>query len=83
MLKLMPAQVDELTFIEIDDMKRGIKKEEMRERWEKAYWVAAIIQPHVKEPINAEVLMRPFLPEKTEQDMIEEKEQLKQIFNLE
>ena len=82
MLQLTPAQVDELTFIDIDDMKQGFEKEEMRKRWEKAYWVAAIIQPHIKETITAEQLMRPFLPEKTEQDMLEEKEQLKQIFNL-
>lgn len=82
MLKLMPAQVDELTFIDIDDIKRGLEAEEMRERWEAAYWAAVMIQPHIKETITAEQLMRPFLPGKTEQDMIAEKEQLKQIFNL-
>ena len=82
MLKLLPAQVDELTLIDIADMKHGVEEEEMRKRWETAYWAAAMIQPHVKETITAELLMKPFLPEKTEQDMLMEKEQLKQIFNL-
>lgn len=83
MLKLVPAQVDELTFLDIDEMKRGFEQEEMRKRWETAYWVASIIQPHVKESITAEILMRPFLPQKTEQDMVAEKEYLKKLFNLE
>ncbi len=82
-LHLLPEQVDALTFLDIDEMKRGVEKEEMRKRWEKAYWVSAMIQPHIKETITAEQLMLPFLPEKTEQDMLEEKEQLKQIFDLE
>ena len=83
MLKLLPAQVDELTLIDIADMKQGAEQEEMRKRWETAYWAATMIQPHVKETITAELLMKPFLPEKTGQDMLAEKEQLKQIFNLE
>lgn len=82
MLKLMPAQVEELTFIDIDEMKRGVEEEEMRKRWETAYWVASMVQPHVKEAVTAEQLMRPFLPEKTEQDVLSEKEHLKQVFNL-
>lgn len=83
MLKLMPAQVDELTFIDIDEMKRGVEKEEMRKRWETAYWVASMTQPHVKGTVTAEQLMRPFLPEKTAEDMLSEKEDIKRIFNLE
>lgn len=75
-------QIEALTFIDIEEMKRGIEEEEMRKRWETAYWVSTMIQPHIKETITAEMLMRPFLPEKTEQDMMAEKEHLKQIFNL-
>ena len=80
--RLLIEITDELTFIDIDDIKRGLEAEEMRKRWEAAYWAAVMIQPHIKETITAEQLMRPFLPGKTEQDMIAEKEQLKQIFNL-
>lgn len=83
MLKLLPEQVDELTFIDIDEMKRGVEEEMMRRRWETAYWVSIIIQPHVKESITADLLMRPFLPEKTGHEMLAEKEHLKKIFNLE
>ncbi len=81
-LHLLPEQVDALTFLDIDEMKRGVEKEEMRKRWETAYWVANLIQPHVKDTITAEMLMKPFLPEKTETEMLDEKEQLKQIFKL-
>ena len=81
-LHLLPDQVNALTFIDIDDMKRGLEAEEMRKRWEIAHWVALMIQPHVKEEISAEMLMKPFLPEKTEQEMLAEKEHLKQVFNL-
>ena len=81
-LCLLPDQVNALTFIDIDDMKRGVEAEEMRKRWETAYWVASMIQPHIKEEISAEMLMKPFLPEKTEEEMLAEKEHLKQIFNL-
>ena len=81
-LRLLPDQVNALTFIDIDDMKRGVEAVEMRKRWETAHWVASMIQPHVKGEISAELLMKPFLPEKTEKEMLAEKEHLKQIFNL-
>ncbi len=81
-LHLLPDQVDALTFLDIDDMKRGVEKEEMRKRWETAYWVANLMSPHIKGGITPEKLMEPFLPEKTETEMLDEKEQLKQLFKL-
>ena len=81
-LRLLPDQVNELTFIDIDDMKRGVETVEMRKRWETAYWVASMIQPHVKGEISAEMLMKPFLPEKTEKEMLAEREHIKKVFNL-
>lgn len=82
MLHLLPSQVDELTFIDIDDMKRGCEEEERRKRWETAYWVSNIISTQVKGGITPEKLMEPFLPQKSAEDIRSEKDDIKRLFNL-
>ena len=81
-LRLMPEQVDNLTFLEIYEIKHGIEEEEMRQRWETAYWTSIIVQPHIKSDITVEMLMKPFLPEKTAQEIIDDKNDIKKIFGL-
>lgn len=45
------------------------------ERWETAYWVANIISPHLKHPVRAETLMRPFLKPTTKADRARDAEE--------
>lgn len=43
------------------DMVEAYNEMKTVERWEYAYWVANIISPHMRRPVKAQTLMRPFL----------------------
>ena len=81
-LSLLPDQVANMTFLEIDIMNKGFEDARAERRSERAYWISVMLGPHVKTQVNPSDLMRPFMPEKTESEMRKEKEGILKEFGL-
>lgn len=61
-LNLKPAELDDLTILEFEDMFDAFQEARLSRLWESAYWTANIMSMHSRKPIKAESLMQPFLP---------------------
>ena len=81
-LKLLPEQVANMTFLEIEMMNKGFEEARTEKRWEHAYWASVLVNPHLKNAVDPSNLMKAFLPEKTIEEMKNEKEHIIDIFNL-
>lgn len=73
---LKPEEFYRLTPGELDKMVKAYSKNRMNKLWERAYFVAEIINNcrNVKETTKLEKLMKPFLPEKTAEEIKAERE---------
>ena len=73
-LHLKPWEFDKLSIFVFFDMITAWQEAKTAERWERAYWVANIMSPHLKKPVKPATLMKPFEKKKTKQEIIEERE---------
>lgn len=64
-MRLKPDELYSLTPMELDKMLSAHEKAELARRWETAYWVANMLNIHLKKKVRTERLMQPFLPKKT------------------
>lgn len=73
-LRLRPWEFEKLSLMDFHDMLNAADEAKISERWEKSYWVATIISPHLKHGAKAEDIMKPFLKQKTKEEKIKETE---------
>lgn len=79
-LKLKPWELDKLTLFEFFDMANAFDEAQVSERWEKSYWTAIIVSPHLKHGAKAEDIMKPFLRQKTKEEKIRDTEEFFENF---
>lgn len=80
-LKLKPWEFDRLTFFDFYDMLGAWKEAKESERWEQAYWIVNLMNPHLKRPIKPDVLMKPFTSPKTSAETAAERAEFFRSFN--
>lgn len=82
-MKLKPEEFYRLTPGELDKMVKAYGKHRMNKLWETAYFVTEIINNcrSVKEATKLEKLMKPFLPEKTAEEIQAERDEFFKDFN--
>lgn len=81
-LKLKPEELYALTPLELEEMLDAHEKQELKRRWETAYWVSHLMSIHTKKVVKPDNLMKPFLPQKTAAEIKEERAEFFKGFEL-
>lgn len=71
-----------LNLFEVKDILDAWQEKHMEELWETAYWVASLMNVHLKKEVTPKRLMKPFLPDTTAKDIKAEQEYFRKKFKL-